>query len=82
MGISDLDPDAHGRRPRNAGNMVGAKRPLKPRNVWAIHFYLNKHRQLRDRALFDLAIDSRLPGCDILKMKIGVPLPCEDPPGS
>jgi hypothetical protein len=35
MGISDLDPDAHGRRPWNAGNMVGAKRPLKPRDVWA-----------------------------------------------
>ena len=33
MGISDLDPDAHGRRPWNAGNMVGAKRPLKPRDV-------------------------------------------------
>ncbi len=36
MGISDLNPGAHGRRPWNAGNMVGAKRPLKPRYVWAI----------------------------------------------
>jgi integrase len=71
MGISDLDPDAHGRRPWNCGNMVGAKRPLKPRDVWAIRFYLDEHRRLRDRALFDLAIDSKLRGCDIVKMKIG-----------
>jgi hypothetical protein len=71
IGISDLDPDAHGRRPWNAGNMVGAKRPLKPRDVWAIRFFLDEHRRLRDRALFDLAIDSKLRGCDIVKMKIG-----------
>ena len=71
MGISDLDPDARGRRPWNAGSMVGAKRPLKPRDVWAIRFFVDEHRRLRDRALFDLAIDSKLRGCDIVKMKIG-----------
>ena len=71
MGVSDLDPDARERRPWNAGNMVGAKRPLKPRDVWAIRFFLDEHRRLRDRALFDLAIDSKLRGCDIVKMKIG-----------
>ncbi len=71
MGISDVNPDAHGRRPWNAGNMVGAKRPLKPRDVWAIRIFLDEHRRLRDRALFDLAIDSKLRGCDIVKMKIG-----------
>ena len=71
MGVSDLDPDARGRRPWNVGNMVGAKRPLKPRDVWAIRFFLDEHRRLRDRALFDLAIDSKLRGCDIVKMKTG-----------
>ena len=71
MGVSDLDPGARERRPWNAGNMVGAKRPLKPRDVWAIRFFLDEHRRLRDRALFDLAIDSKLRGCDIVKMKIG-----------
>ncbi len=71
MGTSDLDPDAHKRRPWNAGSAVGAKRPLKPRVVWAIRFFLDEHRRLRDRALFDLAIDSKLRGCDIVKMKIG-----------
>jgi hypothetical protein len=34
MGISDFDPDAHRRRPWNAGTMVGPKRPLKPGDVW------------------------------------------------
>jgi hypothetical protein len=71
MGVSDLDPGARERRPWNASNMVGAKRPLKPRDVWAIRFFLDEHRRLRDRALFDLAIDSKLRGCDIVKMKIG-----------
>ena len=51
--------------------MVGPKRPLKPRDVWAIRFFLDEHRRLRDRALFDLAIYSKLRGCDIVKMKIG-----------
>jgi site-specific recombinase XerC len=51
--------------------LVGAKRPLKPRDVWAIRFFLDEHRRLRDRALFDLAIDSKLRGCDIVKIKIG-----------
>lgn len=50
--------------------MIGAKRPLKQRDVWAIRFYLDEHQRLRDRALFDLAIDSKLRGCDIVKMKI------------
>jgi integrase len=39
--------------------------------VWAIRFFLDEHRRLRDRALFDLAIDSALRGCDIVKIKIG-----------
>lgn len=71
MGHSDLDPAARGRRPWNAGQVVGAKRPLKPRDVWAIRFFLDEHRRVRDRALFDLAIDSKLRGCDIVKIKIG-----------
>ncbi len=71
MGLSDLDPAAHERRPWNAERNVGPKRPLKPRDIWAIRFYLDEHRRLRDRALFDLAIDSKLRGCDLVKLKIG-----------
>jgi hypothetical protein len=53
MGISNLDPDAHERRPWNVGSLVGAKRPLKPRDVWAIRFFLDEHGRMRDQALAD-----------------------------
>jgi integrase len=43
----------------------------KPKQIWEICFYLNQRRRLRDRALFDLAIDSKLRGCDLVQMKIG-----------
>ena len=71
MGHSDLDPAVHERRPWNAGQNVGPKRPLRPRDIWAIRFYLDEHKRLRDRALFDLAIDSKLRGCDLVKLRIG-----------
>ena len=71
MGHSDLDPAVHERRPWNAGQNVGPKRPLRPRDIWAIRFYLDEHKRLRDRALFDLAIDNKLRGCDLVKLRIG-----------
>jgi site-specific recombinase XerC len=71
MGTSEFDPIEAGRRAWNAGRKVGAKRALKPRQVWAIRFFLDHHRRSRDRALFDLAIDSKLRGCDVVKVKIG-----------
>ncbi|MBC9035214.1 tyrosine-type recombinase/integrase [Sphingomonas sp. JC676] len=71
MGMSEFDPAACVRRPWNAGRKIGAKRALKPQQVWAIRFFLDQHRRLRDRALFDLAIDSKLRGCDVVRMKIG-----------
>ena len=70
MGHSDLDPAVHDRRPWNAGVNVGPKRPLKPRDIWAIRFYLDEHKRLRDRALFDLAIDSKLRGCDLVNLRV------------
>jgi integrase len=71
MGHSHHDPAARERRPWNAGRLVGAKRALKPQQVWAIRFWLDRERRLRDLALFDLAIDSKLRGCDVVKMRIG-----------
>lgn len=71
MGHSDLDPAVHERSPWNARQNVGQKRPLKLRDIWAIRFYLDEHKRLRDRALFDLAIDSKLRGCDLVKIRIG-----------
>lgn len=55
----------------NAGRTVGAKRALEPKQIWEIRFYLNQRRRLRDRALFDLAIDDKVRGCDLVQMKIG-----------
>jgi integrase len=71
MGMSEFDPGAGERRAWNAGRKVGVKRPLNPRQVWAIRFSLDQHRRIRDRALFDLAIDSKLRGCDLVKIKVG-----------
>ena len=71
MGYSEYDPRAKDQRPWNAGRKIGAKRALKPQQVWAIRFWLDREQRLRDRAMFDLAIDSKLRGCDIVKMKIG-----------
>ena len=44
---------------------------MKAQQVWAIRFWLEREGRLRDRAMFDLAIDSKLRGCDIVKIKIG-----------
>ena len=71
MGISQYDPAAKGRSAWNAGKQVGIKRPLKVKQIWLIRFFLDREGRLRDRALFDLAIDSKLRGCDLVKMKIG-----------
>ena len=71
MEMPETEPTATKRQVWNAGRTVGAKRALKPKQIWEIRFYLNQHRRLRDRALFDLAIDSKLRGCDLVQMKIG-----------
>lgn len=70
MGRSSFDPIDTGPA-WNAGRKLGAKRPLKPKEIWAIRFMLDRDRKARDRALFDLAIDSKLRGCDLVKIKIG-----------
>ena len=60
-------------RPRtwNHGYKVGAKKALKAKEVWAIRFELAHRGRVRDRALFDLAIDNKLRGCDVVKIRIG-----------
>ena len=70
MEMPETEPTATKRPVWNAGRTVGAKRALKPKQIWEIRFYLNQRRRLRDWALFDLAIDSKLPGCDLVQLKI------------
>jgi len=64
-------PTSADRRAWNAGKKVGTKRLLKPRQIWAIRSFLDRERRTRDRGLFDLAIDSKFRGCDLVKIKIG-----------
>lgn len=71
MGYSRFDPAVQGRAAWNTGKTVGTKRPLTQKQIWAIRFFLDREGRLRDRALFDLAIDSKLRGCDLVKLAIG-----------
>lgn len=71
MGHSSMDPASHELPRWNEGRLIGAKRALKQQRVWAIRFWLDQHRRLRDRALFDFAIDSKLRGCDVVRVRIG-----------
>jgi len=58
------------RRPWNKGRLVGQKRPLLPKQVWAIRARLELAGNLRDLTLFNLAIDSKLRGCDLVRLKV------------
>jgi hypothetical protein len=53
--------------PWNKGRFTGQKRPLKPKDVWAIRIRLQLEHRKRDLALFNLAIDSKLRGCDLVR---------------
>jgi site-specific recombinase XerC len=54
----------------NKGRIVGQKRPLMPKHVWAIRVRLEISENTRDLALFNMAVDSKLRGCDLVKMKV------------
>jgi len=58
------------RVPWNKGKLTGAKPPLRPKHVWAIRTKLQIDQQVRDLALFNLAIDSKLRGCDVVAIKV------------
>jgi len=58
-------------KPWNKGRLIGQKRPLLAKQVWAIRARLELAGNLRDLALFNLAIDSKLRGCDLVRLKVG-----------
>ena len=58
------------REPWNKGKLVGQKPPLKPKDIWAIRIHLQNDHQLRDLAMFNLAIDSKLRGCDLVNLRV------------
>ena len=57
------------RTPWNKGKLIGQKLPLKASQVWSIRTLLKKSGNKRDLALFNLAIDSKLRGCDLVALK-------------
>ena len=54
----------------NKGRIMGQKRPLQPKRVWAIRVRLELADRIRDLALFNMAIDSKLRGCDLVKLEV------------
>jgi len=63
-------PTASKRMPWNKGKLTGAKPPLRPKHVWSIRTKLQVEGRTRDLAMFNLAIDSKLRGCDVVALKV------------
>ena len=58
------------KRAWNKGRIIGQKRPLLPKHVWAIRVRLELEESTRDLALFNMAVDSKLRGCDLVSLKV------------
>ena len=58
------------RDPWNKGKVVGQKAPLKLRDVWAIRVHLQMEQRVRELALFNLALDSKLRGCNLVAVRV------------
>ena len=56
--------------PWNKGKLVGQKLPLKAKEIWAVRFRLQLEHRTRDLALFNLGIDSKLRGCDVVTLRV------------
>jgi len=67
---NNIDPLAPKRTPWNKGKLTGAKPPLRPKHVWAIRTKLQVEGRKRDLALFNLAVDSKLRGCDVVSIRV------------
>ena len=72
--MSDTEPNAANpttqRQPWNKGKLIGPKPPLRPGHVWSIRTKLQLDGSIRDLALFNLAIDSKLRGCDVVAVRV------------
>jgi len=72
--MNDHDPSSSDtapvRPPWNKGKIIGPRPPLRPGHVWSIRARLHLERRLRDLALFNLAIDSNLRGCDLVALRV------------
>jgi integrase len=71
--MNDDTPSSGAERPRrawNKGKLTGPKPPLRPGHVWLIRAKLQLEKRTRDLALFNLAIDSKLRGCDLVALHV------------
>ena len=67
---AQASPPTQHREPWNKGKLIGAKPPLRSKHVWSIRTKLQVEGQTRDLAMFNLAIDSKLRGCDVVALKV------------
>lgn len=68
-----MQPDLNAAKPFlpwNKGRLVGQKAPLKLKEIWAIRIRLQLAEKVRDLALFNLAIDNKLRGCDLVSLRV------------
>ena len=68
--VLDIAVNVPKRVPWNKGKVTGAKRALRPNQVWTIRTKLEVEGRIRDLAMFNLAIDSKLRGCDVMALKV------------
>lgn len=66
----DVMPPNASREPWNKGKLIGAKPPFRAKHVWSIRAKLQMVGRIRDLAMFNLAIDSKLRGCDVVNLKV------------
>jgi integrase len=70
QGTQDTNDQKNHQVPWNKGKLIGQKSPLKLKEIWAIRIRLQMAKNTRELALFNLAIDSKLRGCDLVKLRI------------
>jgi integrase len=68
--IMEANATAVHREPWNKGKIVGQKAPFKLKDIWALRVRLQMANRVRELALFDLGIDSKLRGCDLVKLRV------------
>lgn len=70
VGHAQSDLFIQPKRPWNAGRLIGPKAPLKPKHIWAIRQQLKVRKRVRDLAMFNCALDSKLRACDLVRLRV------------
>jgi integrase len=70
QGTQDTNDQNNHQVPWNKGKLIGQKSPLKLKEIWEIRIRLQMAKNTRELALFNLAIDSKLRGCDLVTLRI------------